>query len=164
MNKASVKLKKIQELCLSKNIMISTAESCTGGYLSKLLTDISGSSKFYVGSVIAYSNSVKNDLLNVPSDILEKYGAVSKEVSLLMAEGIFNSIKSDIAISTTGVMEPDDSTRSKKPQVFITIKSEKTQISCHFYLYGERDTNRKKTVNHALDCLYDFINKHYLVS
>ena len=69
MNKASGKLKKIQELCLSKNIMISTAESCTGGYLSKLLTDISGSSKFYVGSVIAYSNSVKNDLLNVPNDI-----------------------------------------------------------------------------------------------
>ena len=164
MNKASGKLKKIQELCLSKNIMISTAESCTGGYLSKLLTDISGSSKFYVGSVIAYSNEVKYDLLNVPDDILEKYGAVSKEVSLLMAEGIFNSIKSDIAISTTGVMEQDDSTRSKKPQVFITIKSEKTHILSHFYLHGERSANRKKTVNHVLDCLYDFINKHYLVS
>ena len=164
MNKASGKLKKIQELCLSKNIMISTAESCTGGYLSKLLTDISGSSKFYVGSVIAYSNSVKNDLLNVPSDILEKYGAVSKEVSLLMAEGIFDSIKSDIAISTTGVMELDGSTISKEPQVFITIKSENTHVSSHFYLHDERDVNRKKTVNHALDCLYDFINNHYLVS
>ena len=119
MNKASGKLKKIQELCLSKNIMISTAESCTGGYLSKLLTDISGSSKFYVGSVIAYSNSVKNELLNVPNDILEKYGAVSKEVSLLMAEGIFNSIKSEIAISTTGVMELDSSTRSKNPKFLL---------------------------------------------
>ena len=164
MNKASGKLKKIQELCLSENIMISTAESCTGGYLSKLFTDISGSSKFYVGSVIAYSNSVKNELLNVPNDILEKYGAVSKEVSLLMAEGIFNSIKSEIAISTTGVMELDGLTTSKKPQVFITIKSEKTHVSSHFYLHDERDTNRKKTVNHALDCLYDFINNHYLVS
>ena len=164
MNKASGKLKKIQELCLSKNIMISTAESCTGGYLSKLLTDISGSSKFYVGSVIAYSNSVKNDLLNVHNDILEKYGAVSEEVSLSMAEGIFNSIKSDIAISTTGVMEEDGSARSKKPQVFITIKSEKTHVSSHFYLHGERDINRKKTVNHVLDCLYDFINNHYLLS
>ena len=164
MNKASGKLKKIQELCLSKNIMISTAESCTGGYLSKLFTDISGSSKFYVGSVIAYSNRVKNDLLNVPNDILEKYGAVSEEVSLLMAEGIFDSIESDIAISTTGVMEPDGLTKSKKPQVFITIKSEKTHISSHFYLHGGRDGNRKKTVNHALDCLYDFINNHYLVS
>ena len=144
--------------------MISTAESCTGGYLSKLFTDIPGSSKFYVGSVIAYSNSVKNELLNVPNDILEKYGAVSKEVSLLMAEGIFNCIKSQIAISTTGVMDLDSSTGSKKPQVFITIKSEKTHVSSHFYLHEERDTNRKKTVNHALDCLYDFINNHYLVS
>ena len=164
MNKTSGKLKKIQELCLSKDIMISTAESCTGGYLSKLFTDISGSSKFYVGSVIAYSNSVKNELLNVPNDILEKFGAVSKEVSLSMAEGIFNSIKSEIAISTTGVMELDGSTGSKKPQVFITIKSEKTYVSSHFFLHNERDVNRKKTVNHVLDCLYDFINKHYLVS
>ena len=164
MNKASGKLKKIQELCLSKNIMISTAESCTGGYLSKLLTDISGSSKFYVGSVIAYSNRVKNDLLYVPNDILKKYGAVSKEVSLLMAEGIFKSTKSEIAISTTGVMETECSTGSKKPQVFITIKSKNTHVSSHFYLHDERDTNRKKTVNHALDCLYDFINNHYLVS
>ena len=164
MNKASGKLKKIQELWLSKNILITTAESCTGGYLSKLLTDISGSSKFYVGSIVAYSNKVKYDLLNVPNDILEKYGAVSKEASLLMAEGIFNSIKSEIAISTTGVMELDDSTRSKKPQVFITIKSEKTHVSSHFYLHDERDVNRKKTVNHTLDCLYDFINNHYLVS
>ena len=164
MNKASGKLKKIQELCLSKNIMISIAESCTGGYLSKLLTDVSGSSKFYVGSVIAYSNRVKNDLLNVPNHILEKYGAVSKEVSLLMAEGILQSIKSEIAISTTGVMETDGSTGSKSPQVFITIKSEKTYVSSHFFLHNERDVNRKKTVNHVLDCLYDFINKHYLVS
>ena len=164
MNKASGILKKIQELCISKNIMISTAESCTGGYLSKLFTDISGSSKFYVGSVIAYSNSVKNELLYVPNDILKKYGAVSKEVSLLMAEGIFKSTKSEIAISTTGVMETECSTGSKKPQVFITIKSKNTHVSSHFYLHDERDTNRKKTVNHALDCLYDFINNHYLVS
>ena len=164
MNKASEKQKKIQELCLSKNIKISTAESCTGGYLSKLFTDVSGSSKFYVGSVIAYSNEVKCDLLNVPTDIIEKYGAVSEEVALLMAEGIYKSIKSDIAISTTGVMELEDSSKAKKPQVFIAIKSEKTHSSYHFYLQGERDINRKTTVNHVLDCLYDFINKHYLVS
>ena len=164
MNKASEKQKKIQELCLSKNIKISTAESCTGGYLSKLFTDVSGSSKFYVGSIIAYSNEVKCDLLNVPNDIIEKYGAVSEEVALLMAEGIYKSIKSDIAISTTGVMELEDSSKAKKPQVFIAIKSDKTHMSYHFYLRGERDINRKKTVNHVLDCLYDFINKNYLVS
>ena len=164
MNKASEKQKKIQELCLSKNIKISTAESCTGGYLSKLFTDVSGASKFYVGSIIAYSNDVKYDLLNVPNDILEKYGAVSEEVALLMAEGIYKSIKSDIAISTTGVMELEDSNEAKKPQVFIVIKSDKIHMSYHFYLKGERDINRKKTVNHVLDCLYDFINKNYLVS
>ena len=164
MNKASEKQKKIRELCISKNIKISTAESCTGGCLSKLFTDASGSSKFYVGSIIAYSNKVKCDLLNVPNDILEKYGAVSEEVALLMAEGIYKSVKSDIAISTTGVMELEGSRKAKKPQVFIAIKSERTHITHHFYLQSERDINRKKTVNHVLDCLYDFINKNYLVS
>ena len=78
MNKSLEKLKKIQELCIDNNIMISTAESCTGGYMSKLITDLSGSSKFYNGSIIAYSNKTKTDVLNVPSEVIEKYGAVLK--------------------------------------------------------------------------------------
>ena len=89
MNKSLEKLKKIQELCIDNNIMISTAESCTGGYVSKLITDLSGSSKFYNGSVIAYSNKTKTDVLNVPSEVIEKYGAVSREVAELMSDGIW---------------------------------------------------------------------------
>ena len=76
--------------------------------MSKLITDISGSSKFYVGSIIAYSNNVKHDLLNVPYNVVEKFGAVSKEVSKSMAEGLFDSMKCNIAIATTGIMELDN--------------------------------------------------------
>lgn len=164
MNKSLEKLKKIQELCMTHEIKISTAESCTGGYISKLITDTSGSSKFYVGSIIAYSNNVKHDLLNVPHNVVERFGAVSKEVSKLMAEGLFDSMDCNIAIATTGIMELDNINEPKKPQVYITIKSENAYLTSHFHLHGNRQKNRENTVNHTFDCLYDFIHKNYLVS
>ena len=74
MNKSTVSIKIIQKLCNKHNLSLSTAESCSGGYLSKLMTDISGSSKFYNGSIIAYSNKVKTDILKVPNNVLVKSG------------------------------------------------------------------------------------------
>ena len=128
------------------------------------MTDQSGSSSFFIGSIIAYSNQVKADILNVSPDIIREFGAVSKEVSTLMADGLFKLIECDIAVSTTGIMESIKDITEKKPQVYITIKSKKTIMSKHIYLGNDRHENRINTVNHALDCLYDFINNHYLVS
>ena len=164
MNKSTVSIKIIQKLCNKHNLSLSTAESCSGGYLSKLMTDISGSSKFYNGSIIAYSNKVKIDILKVPNDVLVKSGAVSREVSILMAEGVLNLIDCDIAVSTTGIMEQSQQDNSKAPQVYIAVKSHEHQSVSHYYLEGNRDENRLKTINYAFECLYDFINKHYLVS
>ena len=164
MNKALEKLKIIQELCTRHNIKISTAESCTGGSVSKLITDQSGSSDYYNGSIIAYSNQVKVNILKVPQEDIIKYGAVSEEVSFLMAQGLLNIIDCNIAISATGIMEKGKAKDSKNPQVFITTKSDDHHISSHYYLHGNRDKNRQNTTNHALDCLYDFIHKNYLVS
>ena len=164
MNKSTVSIKIIQKLCNKHNLSLSTAESCSGGYLSKLITDTSGSSKFYNGSIIAYSNKVKTDILGVPNDALVKSGAVSREVSILMAEGVLNLIDSDIAVSTTGIMEQSEQDDTKPPQVYITVKSQKHLSVTHHYLEGNRDENRLKTINYAFECLYDFINKHYLVS
>ena len=78
MNKSTVSIKIIQKLCNKHNLSLSTAESCSGGYLSKLMTDTSGSSKFYNGSIIAYSNKVKTDILKVPNDVLVKNGGSIK--------------------------------------------------------------------------------------
>ena len=164
MNKSTVSIKIIQKLCNKHNLSLSTAESCSGGYLSKLMTDTSRSSKFYNGSIIAYSNKVKTDILKVPNDVLVKCGAVSREVSILMAEGVLNLIDCDIAVSTTGIMEQTKQDGNKSPQVYITVKSHKHQSVTHHYLEGNRDENRLKTINYAFECLYDFINKHYLVS
>ena len=81
MNKSTVSIKIIQKLCNKHNLSLSTAESCSGGYLSKLMTDISGSSKFYNGSIIAYSNKVKTDILKVPNDVLvKKRGSIKRSL------------------------------------------------------------------------------------
>ena len=99
---------------LKKNrLTISTAESCTGGLLSKRLTDISGSSEVYTGSVIAYHNSIKSGILEVPVEVINRYGAVSEEVAAKMAEGIKNLFKTDIGVSVSGIAGPGGGTKEK---------------------------------------------------
>lgn len=110
MNEENLKLIKLLE---SKNLKISCAESCTGGLISKLLTDIPGSSNVFLGGVCSYSNEVKENLLKVRHETLEKYGAVSKETAEQMANGVLNLIGSDIAISTTGIAGPGGATSTK---------------------------------------------------
>ena len=88
MNSLEEKLKKIHVLCAQRKLSIATAESCTGGYISKLITDQSNSSQYYKGSIIAYSNQVKSDILNVSPELISTHGAVSKDVSIAMARGL----------------------------------------------------------------------------
>ena len=163
MNNTLEKLKKIHDLCIKYKLTISTAESCTGGYIAKYLTDMSNSSRYYKGSIIAYSNDVKTKSLNVPHELIEKYGAVSNEVAISMACGVLEVINSDIAISVTGIMEKSDDESEKNTQVFISIKSINYHETFHFILDENREMNREKTTYYVFSCLYDFINKHYLL-
>ena len=164
MNKTLEKLKKIHDLCLSHNLTLSTAESCTGGYIAKYITDQTNSSEYYKGTIIAYSNEVKTKILKVPHDLIADNGAVSSEVSLSMASGALEVISTDIALSVTGIMEENKDYSQKSPQVFISVKSIDKHDTFHFNLDGDREANREKTVYYAISCLYDFINKHSLLS
>jgi nicotinamide-nucleotide amidase len=157
-------LKKIHVFFIKHKLSIATAESCTGGFISKSITDLSNSSKYYKGSIIAYSNEVKVDILGIPEKIINNYGAVSEQVSVEMACGLLKILKSDFALSVTGIMEKNDDYSCKEPQVFLTIKSLHYQTTYFQDLFGSRDDNRKKTVYFAFNCLYDFINKNYLLS
>ena len=103
----------VTNIMINKNLTLSLAESCTGGLIGKLLTDNKGSSKFFKGGITAYSNDLKLKLLGVKKITLKKYGAVSKETALEMAQGIKHHTKSDIAISTTGISGPNGGTQSK---------------------------------------------------
>lgn len=103
----------ISQLLTDKNYTISTAESCTGGNIAKLLTSVSGSSNYFIGGIISYSNEVKINQLNVSSETLQKYGAVSQETAIEMVKGVNNKFKTDISIATTGIAGPDGRTEEK---------------------------------------------------
>ena len=97
---------KLAEILISKNLTISTAESCTGGLLSSKLTDISGSSEYITLNLVTYANSAKHRMLNVSLKTLEEKGAVSEECAFEMAKGLYELTGSDICVSTTGIAGP----------------------------------------------------------
>ena len=86
---------------------MATAESCTGGHIAHVITSVPGSSAYYKGTVVAYSNDVKIKLLQVDKKLIRKYGAVSKEVVEQMAKGVLRSMSTDYAIATSGIAGPD---------------------------------------------------------
>jgi nicotinamide-nucleotide amidase len=103
----------IGQLLNKNNLTLATAESCTGGYLAHMITSVPGSSRYFKGSVIAYSNEVKIAQLGVSAEDLKQYGAVSEEVAKAMAEGVRKELNADIAIATTGIAGPDGGTVEK---------------------------------------------------
>jgi nicotinamide-nucleotide amidase len=120
----------IGSLLKEKSQTICTAESCTGGKIAQLITSIPGSSAYYKGSVIAYDNKIKADLLGVPEEILEKYGAVSEQVVRLMAEGARKLLNTDFAVATSGIAGPDGGTESKPVgTIWISVASGKGTVS-----------------------------------
>ncbi|MCX7124782.1 MAG: CinA family protein [Gammaproteobacteria bacterium] len=105
--------KQLGELCVSHNIKIALAESCTGGSLSGLITEISGSSAWFNGAVVVYSNAAKVQLLNVDSTTLGECGAVSEPVAKEMAIGALEQFQADVALSITGVAGPFGGSKEK---------------------------------------------------
>ncbi|MGE0755029.1 MAG: CinA family protein, partial [Alphaproteobacteria bacterium] len=103
----------ILQRCKAKGFMMSTAESCTGGMLGALFTEIPGSSAAYEGGVVSYSNTLKHHLLGVPQELLDQHGAVSKQAAEHMARGMQAKAGSDIAISVTGIAGPGGGTAEK---------------------------------------------------
>jgi len=100
--------------CLRVNgDFLATAESCTGGLLASTLTDVPGSSEWFRGSVVAYANEVKRDLLGVPADVLEAHGAVSEPVVLAMAQGVLKAVGADVSVAISGVAGPGGGTPEK---------------------------------------------------
>lgn len=117
--------KNVGELLKSQNLTLSTAESCTGGYLAHLISSIPGSSDYYKGTVVSYSNEIKINELDVKAADLNKYGAVSEEVVKQMAENVRAKMKTDYAIATSGIAGPDGGTKEKPVgTVWVAISSE----------------------------------------
>tara|TARA_B100000674_G_scaffold114755_1_gene86047 strand:+ start:701 stop:1912 length:1212 start_codon:yes stop_codon:yes gene_type:complete len=113
---------KVSNILINMNLNLSICESCTGGFISKSLTDISGSSKFFIGSVVAYNNLIKQKIVKIPKVTLDTYGAVSNQVSEKMALNISKIFKTNISIACTGISGPEGGTKEKPlGTVFISI-------------------------------------------
>jgi nicotinamide-nucleotide amidase len=133
---------------------ITTAESCTGGLLAKLLTDIPGASIYFTQGWITYSNNAKTSELGVPSDMLEKYGAVSEQVAEAMAKGARQRAKTDFAIGITGIAGPSGQTQDKPAGlVYISIASEKTSRTERYIFRTDRESVRNRSAHTALNLL-----------
>jgi len=141
------------------NKTLSAAESCTGGEISRLITSVPGSSACYYGSVIAYSNSVKTELLEVDVDLIIKHGAVSEEVVREMAIGARRKFNSDFAVATTGIAGPDGGNEIKPVgTVWIAVASEKGVITEKHVFGNDRNTNIRRFSLAALNLLRKQIN------
>jgi PncC family amidohydrolase len=133
-----------------KKATLSVAESITGGGLAAAITDIAGSSKVFMGGVIAYDDAVKVKELSVNKKSLSKFTAVSEEVAKEMAIGALAKFKTDYAIATTGVAGPGKSYGQKAGTVWVAIASKKEVFAIALSLPGSRDLIRHATIESAL--------------
>ena len=147
---------KVSNLLKKQNLTVATAESCTGGLIAHTLTNISGSSDYFDRGIVSYSNNAKMELLDVPENLLKKYGAVSEQVAKAMAEGIRKSSKVDIGISTTGIAGPKGGTKEKPVGlVYIAISASENTVVKKFQFSGDRLQNKESTCNAALNMFLD---------
>ncbi|MFH0843339.1 MAG: CinA family nicotinamide mononucleotide deamidase-related protein [Bacteroidota bacterium] len=137
-----------------RNQSMCTAESCTGGKIASLITGIPGSSEYFKGSVIAYDNSIKEELLKVPGDVIRKYGAVSEQAAKRMAEGARDLLKTSYAVATTGIAGPDGGTREKPVGiVWIAVSSARGTVAENHFFYLDRIANINRFSYAALNLL-----------
>ncbi|MFW6131781.1 MAG: competence/damage-inducible protein A [Candidatus Aminicenantaceae bacterium] len=144
----------VGNLLRNDNKTLAAAESCTGGYLSHRLTNIPGSSDYFLNGIIAYSNNAKTDLLNVPSELIEKHGAVSSAVAQAMAQGIRQNTGADFGLSITGIAGPSGGTEEKPVGLVYTGLSwdQDTEVEKNLFL-GDRENIKFQSSQKALDML-----------
>jgi nicotinamide-nucleotide amidase len=133
---------------------LATAESCTGGYLSHRLTNIPGSSDYFLNGIIAYSNDAKTNLLGVPSELIEKHGAVSSHAAKAMAIGVMQNTQADFGLAVTGIAGPSGGTKEKPVGLVHTslASDDGTEAEKNLFL-GDRENIKFQSSQKALDML-----------
>lgn len=143
-------------LLQGRQLTISTAESCTGGLIGHLITSVAGSSLYYKGGVISYSNDVKMNMLGVKAEDIEQYGVVSEQVVRQMAEGVSKRLGTDCAVATSGVAGPTGGTiENPVGTVWVAVTTPKGTFAQQFQFGNDRTQNIDKAANMALKFLYD---------
>lgn len=148
----------VASLLLQKNKSMSTAESCTGGYIAHLLTAMSGSSAYFSGSIVSYDNAIKQSLLDVSAETLNNEGAVSEAVVIQMLAGVLAKTKSDYGVAVSGIMGPTGGTPTKPVgTVWVAAGNSQQVITRQFHFRFDRKRNIELTATNALNLLRQFI-------
>ena len=144
----------VGQLLRQKSMTLSTAESCTGGNIAQLITSIAGSSDYFKGAVVAYSNEIKEQVLGVPHQILVEHGAVSEQTVIAMAEGICSRFETDYAIAVSGIAGPGGGTDEKPVGTTWIAIATPTETIAKKFLFGEhRGRNIRRASLAALNML-----------
>ena len=137
---------KLITLATEKKLTLGTAESCTGGLIGAAITAIPSSSTIFKGGIIAYDNAVKNKQLNVPAGIIEKHGAVSREVARAMAAGAMDGLNVDIAVSVTGIAGPSGGTQDKPVGTVWMGIATKDGVQAERFDFGDIGRNKVRDI------------------
>lgn len=148
-------------LLLRRGLTLGLAESCTGGLLAAYITDIAGSSAYFVGGIIAYSNGVKHRLLGVSQRTLKTFGAVSAETVQEMARGARKRLHADIAVAITGIAGPTGALPGKPVGlVYIGLAGPDSELVKECLWNGDRRANREMSARAALELLVEYLEQN----
>ncbi len=148
------------KILIKKKLTLSICESCTGGMLGSIITGVPGSSKYFKGGVIAYSNDIKKRVIGIKEQTLKKFGAVSNQTAREMAKGVRRITNSDIGISITGIAGPGGGSKIKPVGlVFIALATRNKLLVFKFNFKGNREQIRKKASAKALRLAINFMKE-----
>lgn len=149
----------VGRLLAQRNLALAVAESCTGGLVGNLITNIPGSSAYFLGGVLAYANQTKTNLLGVNIETIEKFGAVSQETVLEMADGVRKLVKSDIGLSVSGIAGPGGGTPDKPVGlVWIGLSTLELTKAQSYNFLGNRLEVKQQSAEQALQILYQYLS------
>jgi PncC family amidohydrolase len=145
---------RLQEICLERGLTVAAAESCTGGLVAAAITDVPGSSGYFVGGVVAYADAAKQAMLDVPVDLLDAHGAVSAQVARAMAAGARDRLRASLAVSVTGVAGPAGGSAEKPVGLtYVGVADADGADVRRFHWTGDRAANRHDSAVAALELL-----------
>ncbi len=145
--------------CAARGLTVATAESCTGGLVAHLITEVPGSSAYLRGGVVAYADDVKRSILGVPTDVLAAHGAVSAQVALAMADGVRHALGTDLGVAVTGVAGPDGGSEAKPVGlVYVAVSGLGRPEVRRFLWSGDRAANKRSSAEAALGMLLERVD------
>jgi PncC family amidohydrolase len=151
---------RLQAICLGRGLTLAVAESCTGGLVADAITDVPGSSGYFLGGIVSYSDAAKERLLNVPSEVIAAHGAVSAQVARAMAEGALARFEAAIAASVTGIAGPDGGSDAKPVGLTYVAVADEEGVDVRRFLWsGDRLANKRSSAEAVLELLVERVSR-----